>query len=108
MYVGMSTKNIGFLIDPKNSSLIFNVLPKLYSPSMDGNNKLMWTGHSLKTIIQYSDKLKAYTLNNLYDLISGQKLGNDEENMLGIHEWKIFDDVGCTDEPFYLINISFR
>ena len=75
---------------------------------MDGNNKLMWTGHSLKTIIQYSDKFQAYTLNNVNDLISGQKLGNVEESMLGIHEWKIFNDTGCSPAPFYKINISLR
>ena len=61
-----------------------------------------------KAFIQYDDTLKGLQLKTLKELVSAEIIVSDASLLIGVNEWKIYNDAGCSKEPSYTQRISFR
>ena len=87
-----------------------SIVPHLFRPFMDADDSLViWIGLDFyKSIIQYNKETKMVQLKTFNSRVEAEINIKDPSQLVGKHMWTIFNDVGCTKEPSYQTNLSFR
>ena len=85
-------------------------IDKEYRPTMHPDGKtIVWIGIGENTaIIQYSKMSRGFILKSLKKLAYAQINISNSVELIGKHEWTIFNDTGCSPEFSYAKDVSFR
>ena len=88
-----------------SSSLIDNEYQASTHP--DGKT-IVWFGGISSAIIQYDNESSGLILKSLGNMAYAQINLSNSADLIGKHEWTIFNDTGCSTEFSYSRNVSLR
>ena len=79
-----------------------------YATIAPNGSSLLWTDIQGYQYIRYDEALNCMQLKGISNLVGAQITVTDATKIIGKQEWIIYNDTGCSDEPSYVKNISFR
>ena len=85
-------------------------IDKEYRPTMHPSGKsIIWIGSGVnKAVIQYSEETSGLILKTLDTMVYAQINISNSGDLIGKHEWTIFNDTRCSTEFSYKRNVSLR